>query len=101
MPPTRSSSNASASASRNHVVVSARTGARHRRTAARRSARPSRGPDVALEVLIPYDRGDVVSRLHSEDAEILATEHLEEGTRLMVKVREGLAADLEPFSLHG
>jgi GTP-binding protein HflX len=43
----------------------------------------------------------VVSRLHSPDAEILSVEHVENGTKLEVMVREGLAAELEPFLNRG
>ena len=84
----------------NHAVVSARTGAGIPELLEKISAAIPR-PEVRLEVLIPYNRGDLVSRLHNEDAEILDTEHLPEGTRLVVKVREDLAADLAPFNLHG
>ncbi|WP_312718146.1 GTPase HflX [Mobilicoccus sp.] len=41
--------------------------------------------DVALTLLVPYDRGDVVNALHT-DAEVLTEEHLAEGTRLQVRV---------------
>jgi GTPase len=58
-------------------------------------------PAVKLDLLIPYDRGDVVSRLHSPDAEILSMDHGEEGTELEVMVREGLAAELEAFIRRG
>ena len=54
-------------------------------------------PDHELEVLIPYTHGELVSRLHARDAEILRTEHTEEGTHLRVRVREGLLAELEPY----
>lgn len=58
-------------------------------------------PSVQLEVLIPYDRGDLVSKLHRDQSEILESEHREDGTRMIVKVRESLAAELEPYNLHG
>lgn len=54
-------------------------------------------PGVELDLVIPYERGDLVSKLHSQSAEILSTEHLAEGTHMKVKVREDLAADLEQF----
>ncbi len=57
-------------------------------------------PGVELELLVPYDRGDVVSRLHSQDAEILQLDHEESGTRIRVKVRDSLAPELEPFLSH-
>ncbi|MCQ2001956.1 GTPase HflX [Arthrobacter zhaoxinii] len=83
-----------------HVVVSARTGEGIPELLQAISEGIPR-PGVDLELLVPYERGDVVSRLHQEDAEILALEHGEAGTRLHVKVREGLAAELEPFVAHG
>lgn len=55
-------------------------------------------PNILLDLLVPYDRGDVVSRLHSQDAEILSLEHEAEGTHVVVKVREELAAGLAEYS---
>jgi GTP-binding protein HflX len=64
------------------------------------SARTGEGIDELLEkisVVIPYERGDMVSRLYSPDAEILSTEHAEDGTHLRVIVKPELAAALEEF----
>ena len=83
-----------------HVVVSARTGEGIPELLQAISEGIPR-PGVDLELLVPYERGDVVSRLHQQDAEIIALDHVEAGTRLHVKVREGLAAELEPFVTHG
>ncbi|WP_066302887.1 GTPase HflX [Arthrobacter luteolus] len=57
-------------------------------------------PGVELDLLVPYQRGDVVSRLHSQDAEILTLEHEEGGTHLRVLVRDALAPELEQFVHH-
>lgn len=84
----------------NHVVVSARTGEGIPALLEAISNGIPR-PSVKLKLLIPYERGDLVSRLHEQDSEILATEHVEEGTQLDVLVREALAAELEPFVRHG
>lgn len=84
----------------NHVIVSARTGEGIDELQARISAAIPR-PNVQLELMIPYDRGDVVNKLHGAEAEILAVEHTETGTRMMVKVRESMAAEVEQFSIHG
>ncbi|WP_372699961.1 GTPase HflX [Arthrobacter sp. JSM 101049] len=84
----------------NHVVVSARTGGGIPELLDKISASIPR-PDVSMDLLIPYDRGDLVNRLHGTDAEILATEHTTEGTHMSVKVRGGLAAELEQFVVHG
>jgi GTPase len=83
-----------------HVVVSARTGQGIPELLQAISDGIPR-PTVKLELLIPYDRGDVVSRLHSPDAEILSMSHGEQGTELEVMVREGLAAELEAFIRRG
>ncbi len=53
-------------------------------------------PEIDVEVLLPYDRGDLVSRLH-EEGEILHEEHVAEGTRLHARVMADLAAELEPY----
>jgi GTP-binding protein HflX len=84
----------------NHIIVSARTGEGIDELQARISAAIPR-PNVQLELMIPYDRGDVVNKLHGAEAEILAVEHTETGTRMMVKVRESMAAEVEQFSIHG
>lgn len=79
------------------VVVSARTGQGIGELIAMVSAGIPR-PSIRLHLFVPYERGDVVSRLHSPDADILSMEHRESGTRLEVLVKETLAAELEPFS---
>ena len=56
-------------------------------------------PDVRLELLVPYSHGEVVSRLHSWDAEILSTEFEEGGTRMSVLVRQDMAADLHDYTI--
>jgi GTP-binding protein HflX len=82
---------------RNVVVVSARTGEGLDALRERISESIPR-PETVLDLVVPYQRGDVVSRLHDWDAEILRTEHLPEGTHLLVKVREDLAAELAEFA---
>ncbi|WP_256127937.1 GTPase HflX [Arthrobacter sp. SDTb3-6] len=82
------------------VVVSARTGAGIEELLAAISAAIPR-PSVELTLLIPYDRGDVLNRLHRSDAEIISIEHGEHGTIAHVRVREGLASEVEPFVQHG
>ncbi len=81
------------------IVVSARTGAGIAELSAVVSASIPR-PSIRLQLFVPYDRGDVVSRLHSADAEILHIEHEDSGTKLEVMVKEALAAELEPFRAH-
>jgi len=50
-------------------------------------------PDVEVDVLVPYRRGDLVHRVHSE-GEVLAERHEGDGTRLHARVNPGLAAEL-------
>ncbi len=79
------------------IVVSARTGEgleELRRVVAGELPQP----DVNVTVLVPYDRGDLVSRLH-EEGEILTSEHVAEGSRLTARVRPDLAAELAPYAV--
>ena len=50
-------------------------------------------PDIEVDVLVPYDRGDLVSRIHAE-GEVLTTEHGEAGTRVRARVNGDLAGEL-------
>jgi GTP-binding protein HflX len=54
-------------------------------------------PDVAVDLLIPYDRGDVVFGLHNR-AVILSTSYDEGGTRIRALVREADLPALAVFS---
>jgi GTP-binding protein HflX len=53
-------------------------------------------PKVEVRTLIPYNRGDLVSRIH-EEGEILREEHLAEGTSLHARVDGALAHLLEKY----
>ncbi len=57
-------------------------------------------PDVLVDVLLPYDRGALVSRVHDE-GEVLVEEHGGDGTHLEARVGHALAAELEPFAAQG
>ncbi len=85
---------------RNHespsVAVSARTGEGIEELRRMISAAIPR-PNHDLDLLVPYVHGEVVSRLHAQDAEILSTEHTPDGTRLHVRVREDLVEDLQQY----
>ncbi|NMR19510.1 GTPase HflX [Cellulomonas fimi] len=50
-------------------------------------------PSVQVDVVIPYDRGDLVSRVH-RDGDIEAEEHTGAGTALRARVDEALAREL-------
>jgi len=74
------------------LSISAKTGAG---LAALRDAIEAALPrlDVQVKVTIPYSRGDLVARAHSE-GEVLTAEHNADGTLLEARVPPGLAAQL-------
>ncbi|HEV7189467.1 MAG TPA: GTPase HflX, partial [Blastococcus sp.] len=78
------------------VWVSARTGAGMDNLREIIAARLPH-PDVDVDVLVPYDRGDLVARIH-RDGEVLKETHEEAGTRLAARVNGALAAALERFA---
>ncbi|GAA0456904.1 GTPase HflX [Paractinoplanes deccanensis] len=53
-------------------------------------------PAVELRVLLPYDRGDLVARIH-RSGQVLQTRHLDDGTELRIRVDERLAGELESY----
>ncbi|MBU2662324.1 GTPase HflX [Actinoplanes bogorensis] len=53
-------------------------------------------PAVDMRVLLPYDRGDLVARIH-RTGQVLQTRHVEEGTELRILVDERLANELESY----
>jgi len=53
-------------------------------------------PDVELELLVPYDRGDVVSQLH-DSGRVVESSYEEEGTRVHARVYPSDVAWLTPF----
>ena len=55
-------------------------------------------PDVPVDVVVPYSRGDLVSRVHA-DGEIESIEYVEAGTRVVAKVSAALAAELTGAAL--
>ena len=82
---------------RHAIVVSARTGeglAELRERVAELLPRP----DVEVDVLLPYSRGDLVNRVHN-DGEVLSEEHVEAGTRLRANVMPPLAGELAAFAV--
>jgi len=54
-------------------------------------------PDIEVRVLLPYSRGDLVSRLHDK-AEVISTEHTGDGTLVHARVSEALAGELELYT---
>ncbi|MGW0158374.1 GTPase HflX [Mycobacterium sp. NPDC003323] len=53
--------------------------------------------DTFVDVTLPYDRGDLVARVHAE-GRIESTEHIEQGTKIAARVPVSLAAALRDFS---
>ncbi|MQA09267.1 MAG: GTPase HflX [Pseudonocardiaceae bacterium] len=81
------------------VIVSARTGDgvdKLRATIADRLPRP----EVLVDVLVPYARGELVARVHSE-GEVLNERHTTEGTQLSARVRADLAGALKDYATDG
>ena len=77
------------------VVVSARTGLGVEPLRAELDARLPR-PEVELTVLVPYERGDLVDKVH-KTAVIDSLEHTAEGTLITARVRPDLADELVAF----
>ena len=84
----------------NHVIVSARTGEgidELKQKIADTIPRPS----LEVKLLIPYNHGEVISRLHARDAEIKSTAFVSDGTFVTALVREDVAAELSDYVIDG
>jgi GTP-binding protein HflX len=81
------------------VFVSARTGEGIDELLTRISSLLPR-PDIRVELLVPYDRGDVISGLH-ERGTILSTDYVEAGTLVVALVTSHHAASLRAFQAVG
>ncbi|HSK54846.1 MAG TPA: GTPase HflX [Jiangellales bacterium] len=57
-------------------------------------------PPVEVDVVVPYDRGDLVSQVH-DTGEVLHVDHGAGGTHVRARVSRGLAAALEPYESAG
>ena len=55
-------------------------------------------PEILVKVLIPYSRGDLVSRIHSE-ARIVSVIHQDDGTLVEARVKPQLASELSLYLL--
>jgi GTP-binding protein HflX len=80
------------------VSVSAKTGEGIPKLLARLGER-LRALAPIIEVVVPYDRGDVVAALH-RDGEVLVEVHGEQGTRVRARVPRLDLARYEPFVEH-
>jgi GTPase len=79
------------------VFVSARTGAGRDELESRLAQLLPR-PDVDVEALVPYARGDLVSRVHAEGI-VQSTRFESDGTWLSARVSPSLAAELSPYRI--
>ena len=55
-------------------------------------------PDIMVDVLVPYSRGDLVSRIH-ESGEIQTSEHEGGGTHIIARVGAELAGELTDYAI--
>ncbi|MFC6357247.1 GTPase HflX [Luethyella okanaganae] len=53
-------------------------------------------PSVEVELIVPYDRGDLVSVLH-EKGRVISTDYAETGTRVTALISPELEAQFRPF----
>jgi GTP-binding protein HflX len=51
-------------------------------------------PYVSVDVMIPFTRGDLISRVHRQ-GEVISVEHSESGTHLIARAPQELATELE------
>ncbi|WP_148575118.1 GTPase HflX [Nocardioides caldifontis] len=77
------------------VVASARTGEGIDEVLAAIEGELPR-PGVEFDALLPYERGDLLNRIHT-NGEVEALEHTGEGTRVRGRVNADLAGDLAPY----
>jgi len=78
------------------VYVSARTGEGLDALRERIEQRLPR-PAVEVAALVPYDRGDLLNKIHT-GGEIISLEHTGEGTEVVARVNQGLAGELAPYA---
>ncbi|GAB3124515.1 GTPase HflX [Glaciibacter psychrotolerans] len=57
-------------------------------------------PQVQLDLLVPYDRGDLISSLH-EHGQVLSTEYAENGTLVKALVMPDIAAQFSAYKITG
>ena len=79
------------------VVVSAKTGEGMAEALAVIEGELPR-PDVEFKALLPYERGDLINRLH-QHGEIASLEHTADGTIVHGRANEDLAGELAAYAL--
>jgi GTP-binding protein HflX len=77
------------------VFVSARTGAGIEELTAK-IAELLPAPEIEVTLLVPYDRGEVISRLHVS-GRVLSTEYREDGTLVTALVHPMRVSDVEQY----
>ena len=77
------------------VVVSAKSGEGIAEALAAVEADLPR-PAVEVAALLPYDRGDLLSRVH-DNGEVISVEHTGDGTLLKARVNQALAGELAAY----
>jgi GTPase len=79
------------------VIVSAKTGEGIAEALSRVEAELPH-PSVAFDALLPYERGDLLNRLH-QHGEIDLLDHTADGTRVSGRVHEDLAGELAAYAV--
>lgn len=80
----------------NAVFVSAKTG-EGIEVLLERISRTLPDPTIEVDVIIPYDRGDLVAALHERNR-VVETQYVEQGTRIRARVSAEMAALLAEFA---
>jgi GTP-binding protein HflX len=78
------------------LFVSARTGSGMDELRERLEQRLPR-PAVEVHALVPYDRGDLINRIHL-NGEFVSSEHTADGTLVVARVNADLAGELARYS---
>ncbi|MCW2809766.1 MAG: putative GTP-binding protein [Friedmanniella sp.] len=78
------------------VVVSARTGEGMEELRSTIEGRLPR-PEVEVEALLPYERGDLLNRIH-QSGEIVSLEHTDQGSLVVARVNPGLGGELAAYA---
>ena len=81
------------------VVVSRQDRRGHRRGARRRSRPTCRGPASSSTALLPYERGDLINRLHEQRRDRLASSTPPTAPCVAGRANEDLAGELAAYAV--